>query len=661
MTIYAGIDWAEHHHDIARVDAEGTLVAKRRIGESAEGFTELLALLADAGDTLDEPIPVAIETPRGLLVAALRETGRAIYAINPMAVARYRERHSVSRKKSDHVDAMTLANILRTDAHAHRTLPADTELARAIAVLARAAQDAIWRRTKATQELRSVLREYYPGLLAAFTRGGATRLASSEAREVLTIAPTPAAGAKLSKSRIAAALRRAGRQRGIDAFAVEIQQALRTPQLRQLPLIEEAMGRQTTALLATLITECDNADQLGQAAIEAFQQHPDHEIITSFPGLGDLTGARLLAEIGDDRARFADARALKAYAGSAPVTRASGAQPLDHPTPGQKRPAQRHRLPLGLRQHPPTRTSQRTLRPPTIPRRPPRRRPTTPLQPHARPALPLPAHRPDLRPDQSLRTPNSTHQASRSLTLSEIGGLDAWHRGQDRRPHPRRDRRRQRIPQRRTPGRLRRPRPIHPPIRQQHPRRKPLPPRKHTAQTSPVPPRLRRTARPPITGHLPAETLRSKTPRRRTNLPGPPPRRRPVRHAPQPHPLPTHTDHHLTSPIGAPFRANAGTVDDGSGPIELTTHTELVEHGSAQTPPHPSLGPLLQPPMRGRHADPERRGNLPPGTAAGQHEHNHREHRTVTGPTTPATLSTDSVLRQQRCCDGPQLVGHQST
>jgi hypothetical protein len=120
------------------VDVEGKLLAKRRIGDSLEGFTELLTLLAEAGDTAEDPIPVAIETPRGLLVAALRETGRAIYAINPMAVARYRERHCVSRKKSDHVDAMTLANILRTDAHAHRTLPADSELARAIAVLARA-------------------------------------------------------------------------------------------------------------------------------------------------------------------------------------------------------------------------------------------------------------------------------------------------------------------------------------------------------------------------------------------------------------------------------------------------------------------------------------------------------------------------------------------
>lgn len=85
-------------------------MAKRRIGDSADGFAALMAMLAQAGeDNQDDPIPVAIETQRGLLVAALRETGRTVYTINPMAVARYREHHSAARKKSDHADAMTLA------------------------------------------------------------------------------------------------------------------------------------------------------------------------------------------------------------------------------------------------------------------------------------------------------------------------------------------------------------------------------------------------------------------------------------------------------------------------------------------------------------------------------------------------------------------------
>ena len=148
--------------------SKGTLVGKRRIQESPEGIAEFTELLAAAGDSAQEPIPVAIETPRGLLVAVLRASGRPVYPVNPLAVARYRQRTSVSGKKSDHVDAMALANILRTDAHLHRMLPDDSALARSMTVLARAYQDAVWRRTKLVQELRARLREYYPGFLAAF-------------------------------------------------------------------------------------------------------------------------------------------------------------------------------------------------------------------------------------------------------------------------------------------------------------------------------------------------------------------------------------------------------------------------------------------------------------------------------------------------------------
>ncbi|WP_433304583.1 IS110 family transposase [Actinoplanes sp. CA-030573] len=321
--VFCGIDWAERHHNVAVVDEQGTLLAKRRIGDDLAGFIELVQMLVDAGDSATDPIPVAIETPRGLLVAALRSSGRRVYSINPMAVARYRERITVSRKKSDHADAMVLANILRTDAHLHRVLPQDSELVQAIAVLARAHQDATWRRGRASNELRSLLRELYPVFLNAFAdRKG--NLTSAEARAVLAIAPTPTVAAKLSRARIAAALRRGGRQRGVDELANELHEALRRPQLHQPPMVESAMGTQALALLATLNVECANVDQLAEAASEAFRQHPDHTIFTSLPGLADVTGARVLAEIGDDRDRFADARALKAYAGSAPVTRASG-------------------------------------------------------------------------------------------------------------------------------------------------------------------------------------------------------------------------------------------------------------------------------------------------------------------------------------------------
>jgi transposase len=321
--VFCGIDWAEDHHDVALVNADGKLIAKQRISDDAAGFTALLHLLAEAGDCADDTIPVAIETSRGLLVACLRATGRKVFAINPMAVSRYRDRHSVARKKSDAGDALVLAHILRTDMAAHRWLPADSELAQAIAVLARAQQDAVWERTCAHNKLRSLLREYYPGMLAAFAdkRDGLLR---PEARTVLAAAPTPAAGAALTKPQLRALLKRAGRQRGLELEAARIQVALRAPQLRQLPKVENAFGRQALALLRLLDAACTNAEELAAEATKHFEQHPDAEIITSLPGLGSLTGARVLAEIGDDRSRFANARALKAYAGAAPVTRASG-------------------------------------------------------------------------------------------------------------------------------------------------------------------------------------------------------------------------------------------------------------------------------------------------------------------------------------------------
>ncbi|MFJ9777922.1 IS110 family transposase [Kitasatospora sp. NPDC101157] len=323
MTVFCGIDWAESHHDVALVDEAGTLLAKRRISDDAAGYRLLLDLLAEHGDSPDEPIPVAIETGRGLLVAALRTGKRPIYAVNPLAAARYRDRHSVSRKKSDPGDALVLANILRTDRHAHRPLPADSDQARAIAVLARAQQDAVWSRQQLANQVRSLLREYYPAALDAFL-GKQHGLARADARAVLTAAPTPARAARLTRPQIAAALKRAGRQRGLDAEAERLREVFRGDYARQPTAIEDAMGYQLIALIGQLDAACVAADGLAEAVEAHFRQHPDAEIILSFPGLGVQLGARVLAEIGDDRERFTDARGLKAYAGSAPITRASG-------------------------------------------------------------------------------------------------------------------------------------------------------------------------------------------------------------------------------------------------------------------------------------------------------------------------------------------------
>ncbi len=323
--VFCGIDWASDHHDVALIDQDAVLLAKLRIDDTAAGLARLLELLAEHGDSPESRMPVAIETSHGLLVACLRATGRPVHAINPLTAARYRSRYTLAGKKSDHLDAKVLANILRTDIAEHRPLLADSELAQAITVLARAQQDAVWDRTQAGNRLRSHLPQYYPGFLPVFAhfREG---IASPVAHTVLAAAPTPAEAARLTRTQLRSQPKKAGRQREIEPEVERLHTLLREPQMQQPPLVEQAMGTKTRALLRQFDAACTSADELEAATVASFETHPDAEIITSFPGLGSLTGARVLAELGDDRSRFADARAVKAYAGAAPITRAPRAR-----------------------------------------------------------------------------------------------------------------------------------------------------------------------------------------------------------------------------------------------------------------------------------------------------------------------------------------------
>ena len=158
-----------------------------------------------------------------------------------MSVARYRDRHSVAGKKSDHGDSFVLASVLRTDMHVHRPLPADSELAQAIAVLARAQRNAVWDRTTAHNKLRSHLREYYPGFLAAFPgRGGILR---PEARAVLAAAPTrPAPRSRPSPSCVPCCAKPGAAAASTPKPPGSARRSAH-PQMRQLPLVEQAMGR----------------------------------------------------------------------------------------------------------------------------------------------------------------------------------------------------------------------------------------------------------------------------------------------------------------------------------------------------------------------------------------------------------------------------------
>jgi transposase len=270
-------------------------------------------------------VGVGIETDRGPWVAALIAAGYQVYAINPLQVARYRERHSVSGAKSDTADAHTLADMVRTDRHQLRPVAGDTDQAEAIKVVARAHQQLIWERTRHVLRLRSTLREFFPAALLAFGED----LASADALELLAAAPDPATAARLSTKQISAALQRARRRQVADKAAV-IAAALRTEQLRQPEVLTAAYAATVhaqTAILTTLQIQIKTM----QGQVEAhFGRHPDAEIYLSQPGLGTILGARVLGEFGDDPTRYAGARARKNYAGTSPITRQSGKKKTVH-------------------------------------------------------------------------------------------------------------------------------------------------------------------------------------------------------------------------------------------------------------------------------------------------------------------------------------------
>jgi transposase len=212
-----------------------------------------------------------------------------------------------------------LAELARTDAHNHRPIAGDSELAEAVKVLARAHQSLIWTRQRQTNQLRSTLREFYPGALSCFDD-----LDGTDALAVLAVAPTPSLGRALSRSKIASALRRGGRQRRVEERAAEIQTALRTAQLAAPTLVSEAMGTTVKALVAVIGELNAQIAQLEDALADRFDQHPDAKVVRSLPGLGTVLGARVLGEFGDDPNRYADAKSRKNYAGTSPITKASG-------------------------------------------------------------------------------------------------------------------------------------------------------------------------------------------------------------------------------------------------------------------------------------------------------------------------------------------------
>src|SRR4051812_34888363 len=133
--LFVGDDWAEDHHDVEVQDETGRRLARARLPEGIVGLSTLHELITEhLGEADVDPetgfvgqsVTIGIETDRGTWVSALAAAGYQVFALNPVQVARYRERHGSSGAKSDRGDAHVLAEIVRLDRAHYRPIAGDS-------------------------------------------------------------------------------------------------------------------------------------------------------------------------------------------------------------------------------------------------------------------------------------------------------------------------------------------------------------------------------------------------------------------------------------------------------------------------------------------------------------------------------------------------------
>jgi transposase len=325
--LFVGDDWAEDHHDVEILGEDGRRLVRKRLSEGLDGITRLHGLIAgcmpeewadlEPGEAAAR-VKVGIETDRGPWVAALVAAGYEVFAINPKSSAHYRERHSSSGAKSDPGDAHVLAEIVRLDRAHHRPVAVDSAHGESVKLVARAHQSMVWERTRHVLRLRSALREFFPAALAAYGD-----LDEPDTLQLLMLAPDPDLAARLSTAKISAVLARANR-RNVAARAQQIQDVLRAPALRQPGPVQAAFAAIAASEVRMITAINTEIEALGEVVADHFGRHRDADIYLSQPGLGVILASRVLGEFGDDPDRYADAKARRNYAGTSPITKASG-------------------------------------------------------------------------------------------------------------------------------------------------------------------------------------------------------------------------------------------------------------------------------------------------------------------------------------------------
>ena len=310
--VTAGIDWARDDHAVSVVDERGRQIERFTIEHTDAGLTTLVRRLTRIG-----AVEVAIERPDGPLVDTLLAAGLSVVIISPNQLKNLRGRYGSAGNKDDRFDAFVLADTLRTDRARLRPLIPDTPATVTLRAACRARKDLVHARVAAANQLRADLQRVFPGAVGLFAD-----LDSPISLRFLTRFDTPDKADWLSPNRLAAWLAAGGYSGRVDPAVLHARLAAAP---RGLTGADGGAAAHTTrARLAVLSTLLEQIRELETQIDEQLSLHADAHIFTSLPRAGRVRAARLLAEIGDCRARFPTAESLACLAGVAPSTRQSG-------------------------------------------------------------------------------------------------------------------------------------------------------------------------------------------------------------------------------------------------------------------------------------------------------------------------------------------------
>jgi transposase len=311
---YVGIDWATKFHDVSVVDEQGGREDSFRVTHDASGLQELLGRLEALGGP--QGVRLGIESGAPLLLDQLLERGYTLFVINPRQADRFRDRHTMSGAKDDRLDAYVLADAVRTDGARLRALERDTPLTEEIRLRDRARTRKVRARAELCTQLRDALARYHVGLLSLDRE-----MADPFFLAVLRACPEPGAVARLSAGRVTRLLDK-HRIRVLDA--TQVLERLRSPALRSLPHVVEALRDEALDVAAQIELLSEQIDKLDEQLGELLGRHPDRDLLQSLPGIADGLSARVIAEGGDALARCEDSTSCQVLCGTAPVTRRSG-------------------------------------------------------------------------------------------------------------------------------------------------------------------------------------------------------------------------------------------------------------------------------------------------------------------------------------------------